>query len=657
MSFFDLVNSVQPEVVDLQRQHESGSVLSRFFSQATEFLHGANGSVDKLSTLSKKVDVLRAAGANEAAAQVVQEIEGALASSRGAVAEEHKFSTYGTNFAKAAALFFPGNAGRAASGVVHALDGVRYGDTLGENFVGFGLGLGKGVALKSAVDHIGAMKINNTVKAVLTGASFRFVETGFKLNTWLDEKTGAVTPLHGLGRTLFSAADPGMLATDVVVFSAAHWAMGKTVSADTLRNPMVANGINGMFFGLSSGYFQERARSQEQQTPFDPLRVGVQGLLDGLAALPGGYRMRQMQLAEVASLGKSSTSPELSMTSELCTDATLALRPRALTTGIALAAEPGSPLQSREFVIVRGGVALQDWLSGSQSGGVRVEVQEAGRGGTSQFGRSFSLGIQHLEPGRPFLQETGLADLYATCNPAMLGSLRGRHVLPDAPGGVVMEVLPTRLRFFPEGQKTTAGALAVRLGGIPVSELLLQIRNPRFYDLHPITEYARLMYGYGVPARRLAGGGADALAIELVTGDIMKITHKPVDPSWGERTAPTRDGGVWRFDVPRKSDYHTLQGDYHIVTWYLQQKATMDVVSRSSVVAFRKFVEHSGDYKFWDVDLSSHGISQIGAIASKRGPRLALVDYDAVRTPDTVPDFHQPGNTYRYTPFDFLDRR
>ena len=681
-------------------------------SDVTEPLHGGQASLNSLDILSGKANLLRSFGANESAKELEPQIKQAREAARQAAHRDQEITSYGTNFLKSVGLFFPGGAGRVSSAALFGLDSARPSDPIGLRIVDFGLGAGKGFAMKLAMDKIGDSKMNVAGKAFLTGCTFRLTETALTRQNWQNKETGAPDLLGGLGRSGWSLIDPAAVVNDALVFGSAHYVLGraKLANPNLMKNALVANGLGGVCFGFSSGTFNELRRSRETQTPFEFRRAFIQGGLDGVASLPGGYRMRQLQLREPlaaleppagAAAPKSlpeNTAGQLkenlpSASSEaVLNPAASASQPKGLEilslVKVNDLVTPCFPdyvsvrsLQrtmgtGRQFMVVGGHEHLNQFAQGG-SGSALLKVREVAQSGAVS-GDSKSLLVQHLEPGRPLVEAARQADLIASCNPQMLESagLRARHVLPDAGGVVWMTGKGANLRFLSEptldltkltvamepwraeflSPRAGAGACPQRAIPLskPVAELLKEVpRDRRYWDLHNLNDFADAMRGFRVPGKRIAGGGVDSMVIELVDGRMLKITDKWFDPEWGSRTYPDpRTGEPRVFDAKLLSEPRQVVVNDRLVTWYLQEKVKMTIsVPHLDLLASR--IDAGGKYLFWDMNFTSHGKSQAGYAALPNGRRrLAIADFDSVRYVEDVPQTHGKPREYAISPWD-----
>ncbi|MBY0550122.1 MAG: hypothetical protein K2W95_22795 [Candidatus Obscuribacterales bacterium] len=667
-----------------QKQQASKSYLAQAVSSLTEFIHGSSAQQAKLEELSGRANVLRMAGATDAAGKMRAEIESETEKSRKARGRDEEVTGYGTNFLKTTALFYPGMTGRVAAGVVGALDGARESDSFLSGSLGGLAGGTKLVAQKVAMERIGKLETNFAAKAFLTGMTFRASETVFSGKTWLDKETGAVDPLAAVGRTLGAAGDPRAAAHDLVVFGGAHLAMGhvKTYGFDLMRSRVSATVVSGAMFGLSSGTFNELKRSQEQLVPFDYSRALMQGALDSVAALPGGLRAQSLARRDAAlnvALKSEPMTRQPANTETFSGPADLRVsieapaqavpkRHEAITASVARL-PPISDLSGglpRQFLVVAGHEHLNAFVLGGKSSAL-LQVREVHTGST---GDSKSMVVQHLDATLKPTQAAGKADLIASCHPELLAGsgLQGRHVLPDASGRVVLSQRGSLISFAPH-IATRSSALLTELPAGPVlpgstrmillnrsvAELLGAVpEHARYRDLHNLEDFATAVRGYPVPGKRILGGGVDSMAIELVTGRVLKMTEKPFDPLWGTRTfIDPISGNPRRFDAKLLSEPKTIEVNGKQITIYLQEKVQMPISPAHLRFLVDRIDSHSR-YQFWDIDFTSpHGQSQAGYSKLPGGRRgLVVVDYDSVRFPEDVPPAPSGPQRFLITPWD-----
>lgn len=663
-----------------QKQEASKSYLAQVVSSVTEFIHGSSAQQAKLEELSGRANVLRMAGATDAAGKMRAEVESETEKSRKARGRDEEVTGYGTNFLKTTALFYPGMTGRVAAGVVGALDGARESDSHLSQGLGGLAGGTKLVVQKVAMERIGKLETNFATKAFLTGMAFRATETAFAEKTWVDKETRAVDPLAAVGRTLWAAGNPAAAAHDLVVFGAAHLAMGhvNTYGFDLMKSRASATVVSGAMFGLSSGTFNELKRSQEQLVPFDYRRALMQGALDSLAALPGGLRAQSLQRREAAlntaltpeptrEVAKTASpgTADLRIAAE-ATEQPLLKRYEAITASVDRLPPPSIQGAQRQFLVVAGHEHLNAFALGGKPQAL-LQVREVHSAGT---GDSKSMVLQHLDATNKPSQVAGKVDLIASCHPELLAGtgLRGRHVLPDAAGQVVFSQSGSLISFSPRsgtrpssllmdlpGGPVLPGATRVILLNRPVAELLREVpEHARYRDLHNLEDFAAAVRRYPVPGRRILGGGVDSMAIELVTGPVLKMTEKPFNPLWGTRIyIDPVSGNPRRFDAKLLSEPKTIEVNGKQITIYLQEKVQMPISPAHLRFLVDRIDGHSR-YQFWDIDFTSpHGQSQAGYSKLPGGRRgLVVVDYDSVRFPEDVPKAPSGPQRFLITPWD-----
>lgn len=491
----------------------------------------------------------------------------------------------------------------------------------------------------------------------------------------------------------------------------------KTYGFDLLRNRVSATVISGGMFGLSSGTFNELKRSREQLVPFEYHRALVQGALDSVAALPGGLRSQVLYRREAAASAAQAQQPAPEASSLEATQTHLSRQSTALAHDVqrfaqsvdsphpqiqlprpfetlppsfpiatpAPAANPnrasvvaslltGLPRSTpfgelrRQFLVVAGQEHLNAFTQGGKMQAL-LQVREVHPDGT---GERRSLLVQHMESSTRPSPTVGKVDLIATCHPELFTGtgLQGRHVLPEASGPIVLSEHGRLITFAPQLKPGVVGVIPTLAelspglaGGItrsivlnrPVADLLREVpRDRRYWDLHDLNDFATAARIVRTPGKRIVGGGVDSMAIQLVTGDVLKMTEKRFDPSWGTRTyTDPVTGNPRRFDARILSDPRVVEVNGKQITMYLQEHLQMPI----SLAHLRFLVDridgHS-KYQFWDIDFTSpHGQSQAGYSKLPGGRRgLVVADYDAVRLPQDVPKVPSGPQTFLITPWD-----
>jgi hypothetical protein len=128
-----------------------------------------------------------------------------------------------------------------------------------------------------------------------------------------------------------------------------------------------------------------------------------------------------------------------------------------------------------------------------------------------------------------------------------------------------------------------------------VSRLLRSMAAPdhQATDYHPIKFYERAFKDFDRLATRVLGFGADVVAIELVDGNVLKITQRAIKPEMGNRP----------FDLPIIERGHRIvEGD--TVNYFIQPK--VKPVTLTELLEFHREVRKHGYY------LSDSSVDQIG---------------------------------------------
>jgi len=192
-----------------------------------------------------------------------------------------QFEHYSSQFLAAVPLFVGGKRGYFASAVIFGLNEAKVGDTTTHQLADGALGCAKGALTKYTFNKLGAKKDwNVALKGMSMGASSRSLDVGLRRETWFDSN-GDLHPLTGAGTTLFSAAHPVSLATDVLTFGIAY---GGIKAGDRLTNgaisasPRLQNMFSGSAFGFTSGTLTEVQRQMSDPIEhFDPLKILARG--------------------------------------------------------------------------------------------------------------------------------------------------------------------------------------------------------------------------------------------------------------------------------------------------------------------------------------------------------------------------------------------
>ncbi|HEY9871235.1 MAG TPA: hypothetical protein V6D08_18890 [Candidatus Obscuribacterales bacterium] len=128
-----------------------------------------------------------------------------------------------------------------------------------------------------------------------------------------------------------------------------------------------------------------------------------------------------------------------------------------------------------------------------------------------------------------------------------------------------------------------------------VSRLLRSIAAPdhQATDYHPIKFYERAFKDFDRLATRVLGFGADVVAIELVDGNVLKISQRALTPEMGNRP----------FDLPiLERGQRIVEGD--TINYFIQPK--VKPVTLTELLEFHREVRKHGYY------LSDSSVDQIG---------------------------------------------
>ncbi len=545
---------------------------------------------------------------------------------------------YGTGMIKTAGLFVPSKAGYALSGLAYALDQAKPGDSLNNQAVDCGLGLTKGLALKGSFQYVGAMDLGIAAKAVSFGISSRVTDMALTRQTYAEGN--GYSALTGLSRTVEGSFNRTALASDVITFGLAHGALSQINSATggALRNsPFWSMVATGGVFGVSTGSVHEITRQHQGGESFDFQKVltsaALTGVTDMIAAGPGG----KMTSMRASAMERQNTSDQTPTGAEQTKIAPVLQRNF-----------PGST--SREFQLVNGDQQVVDLLRNSPDKMVYAAVREVSLAGA--LGPQKNMLIQHIEAGKDGASALavnrsiyGIADLLATCNPKLLPEdLQAKHIIPSAESLWLTQETGGRLRFsiaMPTDLKPNESQ-PVKLGRT-VSEMLLGPETPKHLeDTHDKAAMAQAMRNFRTPARYF-NGGADSIAFELPDRNILKITDKGWDPTWGSREIWTPKG-MKAIDAPMIQKPQTIDLRAASITWFIQKRMLSPVTERD-LNLFDSQIEQDGTFKFWDNDFKSHGKNQLGFDPKTR--ELYVLDYDSVRLPHLVPkDAEVGGSTW-----------
>ncbi len=238
-----------------------------------------------------------------------------------------EFVRYGTDFVKAVPLFVP-SVGKnvtlltyGAAALFHGLDQVKAKDDLSTQLTDFALGAAKGIALKGSFDALGRVDFTKvsklaetgivpsalagkplelSAKAFSFGISSRYIDASLSRETYLDA-TGKFELSHGMSQAFSQTFNRSALATDLIVFGGATFALkGVNIATRGLldRSALAQTMATGGSFGLGSGTVAEVQRQNALNSTYDFKEIALRGILEAgvhtLAAGPGGLRARQL---------------------------------------------------------------------------------------------------------------------------------------------------------------------------------------------------------------------------------------------------------------------------------------------------------------------------------------------------------------------------
>lgn len=595
-----------------------------------------NDSLAAVEKLSQDIQGAIQRGDKGAAARFAIASLAVIDEDRKALHRDSLITQYGTGMAKTAGLFIAGKPGYAIASAIYALDQAKPGDSADNQLMDFGTGLTKGLVLKKGFQYVGGRDLGIAAKGISLGIFSRATDIALTRATYADGD--GYSALSGLNKTLKGTISPALLTSDVVTFGLAHGALNKINGATggALHNsPFWSTVATGGVFGVSNGSVSEISRQTQAGESFNFQKVltaaALTGAGDMIAAIPGG------KMASVHAARERLRASEQ-------------IQPDKGKPNIALAVQrnfPGST--SREFQLVKGDQKVVELLADSPGKFVLAPVREVSSSG--QLGPQKNMLIQHMEASKDGASMVAtnrsaymLADLLASCNPKALPSeLKAKHIIPSAESLWLTQEKGGRLRFstvIPTELKPNESQ-PVKLGSKTVSELLLGPETPKhFENTHDKVAMAKAMKHFRTPVRYF-NGGADSIAFELPDKNILKITDKGWDPTWGERKIWTSEG-MRVIDAPILQKPQTIYLPETPVTFFIQKRMLSPVTERD-VRMFDSLIARDATYKFWDNDFTSHGRSQIGL--DPRTRLLYLIDYDAVRLPNLVPKQSEPGGS------------
>lgn len=257
-----------------------------------------------------------------------------------------------------------------------------------------------------------------------------------------------------------------------------------------------------------------------------------------------------------------------------------------------------------------------------------VEARRAGKG--CQFteatfrGETFELGSpKHHEVIKLAIRESlrqnpELAQQFATTHPRPIIHNTGRRESANTklPGTVFsrllmevrQEIVDGKL-LQPERPAVPEAAMATPIETMSLSDAVARIRDRNLGQVHPLRTYAEAVRGLDMPVRSFLGGGKDALAFELGSGDVIKLTTHRMAPELGTRP----------FDAPiLNRGQVSLDGGFSL-NWFVQPRGQTPV-PEPMVRAFAETLPPQ--FSFMDRKPSNFALIN---------GELKLIDYWAVR--------------------------
>lgn len=206
------------------------------------------------------------------------------------------------NFLTAVALFMPGRVGVLGTIICYALGQARPQNSALEQVLDLSLGAGRGLLTRAVFASARCNHPLASIRGILTGASIRAIDTGLDRRTYWNNHNQHPSLALGLQRLGDACLDPGAIASDAIIFGAAHrlTALLRTKFPGKVEGNVVLGHIaNATLFGLTTGCYNEIASQFENAGSRDRslsamARNAVQrGIIDGLAAIPGGIYGRR----------------------------------------------------------------------------------------------------------------------------------------------------------------------------------------------------------------------------------------------------------------------------------------------------------------------------------------------------------------------------
>jgi hypothetical protein len=710
----DAIDLLRQETEFRSRQNDQKSYIDRGVSAVTEFWHKSASSEQQVEQLTKQIQSAVDSGDQTTAARLAGTAKQAVDADQKALNSESTVDHLGSNLLKTVGLFLPGKwSGPIVSGLAYAAGAAKPSDSYGTQALDAGLGAVNGLALKVSFNLINETSMGIAAKAVSLGVTSRFSDSAFSRQTYLND-AGHLDAAAGAMKVLKDTTNLGAVATDVVTFYAAQGILGKinARSGGALNaSPFWSTVATGGVFGVTTGGTQEILRQQRAGEKFDIAKVlssaALNGATDMIAAAPGA-KLVSMRAAraessepQVARPEKGSERPSLNIDRNFAGSASreYQLVNRDVQVADLLRMSPdkyaytpvrevnaagelgpqqniliqhldkGVPLnqvlaQKADILATCNPSALPEAFSGKH---IMPSAQEGlwltqAAGGRLRFSmapenaKSVELGERRQPndlPGEPKPVGPGtLADNTWVQHGMRLQQLPG--TVPDASEFTRFKPTSTTpdasefTRFKPTSTRTVSEYLLD-------PQVLQRFRSPR----ESTDDLAKAMRHFKTPVGRFIDAGKDSIVMELADQQILKITDRPWNEEWGQRTVKT-DHGIVRFDNAIIGKPQTIDLPNGTATYYIQQRAQTPV-SVAHVMQFNKMIAEDGTYEFWDktfTDESKHGGRQLGYVPQKNGKRgIFLLDYDAVTYPELVPDgsgqSEDSGNTW--TPMHYFE--
>lgn len=609
-------------------------------------------ALQSLKDLDAAIVQARKDGDAERVSALVSQIDGQVKDHRQDLAFQGELNHYGGSFLKTAGLFMRGRLGLAGTITAYALDQARPDDSFATQMRDAALGASKGGLLKGAFHFLGKKDVGIAAQGVGLGVSSRLLDYGLTAGTYKNAATGETDISSGLAKTIIASLDRKALASDVIIFGAAHGLLGganRLTGGSIEKSALAKTMLTGTTFGLSMGSYEEIMRQQEAGEKFDIGKVIekslLRGAIDTIAAGPGGLQARAA--AGRAMRAAETTAPTSLELGSLARDSFM----HGQRFDLSLPA-------AKEFVIVEGQDVLTRLGNRSQSEGwltVR-EVVAKQLGGGEKLGEARQMFVQHLgEAGKLNTEAMLKADLAAFCNPeAAPESIRLRHLFADGRGPVfaLPGLSPGRVAFsigrIPIELASTYRLVdAIELGSRRADKTASRAQSGRgerqtaadVLEAGGHGDFAEIVRSHpkfrGLEAIRVLGEGNETVAVELAPttrypdGAVLKMTipEGGWDYTWGKR--------AFDAELLTKPVEVDLPGGG---TAYLTIQERVEISSRHPqelIDAFFRKVESLG------MELVDPGADPNGQLGkSLRTGELVLIDYSAIDKPGSM-ETHQ----------------